>query len=575
MDQRIHNGIRRGNAVNLKINGQSVTAYIGETIGAVLVASGYKKVRGSLRLKEPRGHSCCVGVCYQCLVTVNGRANVRACVTPVEQGQEIVLQESVGHYGENLEPSVPAKQIHLKSPIVIIGGGPAGLSAAISAAKMGAKVIVIDENKTLGGQVYRQWPSTFDIKGASFSDKDSADGQMLLKQIGEMADSITIWKDSTVWSASNSRRLTITRNNNLVFLDADAVIIAVGAYERILPVQGWTLPGVMTSGGAQVLLKNQLVRPGRRALFAGSGPLQLVIANQMLKAGMEIVAVAESATFFDKWPYCFGLIHQPQLAAKGLKYLFNLKKSKVRLLRPYMLRSVGGHQAVERVVLNKVDSRFRPIPGMMQSFEVDTVCIGYGLIPSVQLTSMIGCTHSYQALQNVWTPDYDKQMQTSKEGVFVAGDGAGVAGALVARYEGALAGMFAAAHVGATSFDKAKQTAQPVYEKLTSLYKFRKSMDRIYPAPPVVNDFFTEDTVICRCEDVTAGDIFKAIHNGAIDLNSIKRLTRVGMGYCQGVTCMPVVAAILAQETGIRPECIDMMTPRPPLKPVTFNTLGA
>jgi bacterioferritin-associated ferredoxin len=240
-----------------------------------------------------------------------------------------------------------------------------------------------------------------------------------------------------------------------------------------------------------------------------------------------------------------------------------------------MLKAVQGDQEVQSVVISKVDSKFNTIPGYTQTLDVDTVCIGYGLIPSIRLTSMIGCKHRYNPMLEEWVSYFDENMQTSQPGVFVAGDGAGIAGVLVARHEGTLAGLFAAAFAGIIPRDKAERAARPIHKKLSSLHKFRKAIDQMYRIHPALYANIPNDTVVCRCEDVTAGEIRKAIQNGASDLNSIKRLSRAGMGYCQGANCMPIVTAMLALEFNMKIENIEMMTNRPPTKPISLNLLGS
>jgi NADPH-dependent 2,4-dienoyl-CoA reductase/sulfur reductase-like enzyme len=367
--------------------------------------------------------------------------------------------------------------------------------------------------------------------------------------------------------------LAIAHGDELVLVDAEAVIAATGAYERPVPVAGWTLPGVMTAGGAQVLIKSQRVRPGSRVLLAGTGPLQLVVANQMLDAGMDVVAMAESASTLSAWRYLPDLIHQPGLIKQGLNYMSRLKKAGVRMVRSYVLQGIEGDQRAHRAVLGKVDAQCRTIPGYTKTFEVDTVCIGYGLIPSVWLTSMLGCRHVYDPMVGAWAPYFDANMQTDQPGVFVAGDGAGIAGVLVARREGTIAGLYAAMHAGIISAEQAHQAARVERRHLNSLRKFRRALDRMYPVHRDLYANISDETIVCRCEGITAGEIRRAIDVGALNLNDIKKRTRTGMGYCQGTNCKPVVAAILTREYGAKPETVEMMTARPPSRPIPLSLL--
>ena len=572
-DYRLEGGIIRGKEIEITVDGKPVRAYEGETIGAALAAAGIRELRHAPQHKDPRGLYCCMGSCHGCLVTVDGQPNVRSCITLAKPGQKIKLQDGLGHVDLDSPASDPGNLIREHVQLVIIGAGPAGLSAAIAAAQSGAQVLIIDENVQAGGQIYRQLPQTYQVEKPDRLGEDYIDGQALLQQVDGLSHKIAIWNDALVWSVFDSRQLAIARGNDLVLVDADAIIVATGAYERPVPVAGWTLPGVMTAGGAQLLLKSQRIRPGRRVLLAGTGPLQLVVANQMLDAGMDVVAVAESASMRGAWRYLPGMLRQAGLVRSGLKYIRRLRSAGVQLLRSYALKSIEGESYANRVVLQKVDSVCRPISGETKSFDIDTVCIGYGLIPTVWLTSMLGCGHDYDPLTGGWVPYFVDNMQTDQPGVFVAGDGAGIAGVLVARREGAIAGLYAAVHAGVQSLEQAQYKAQIERKKLRSLRKFRRSLDRMYRIYPDLYANISDDIIVCRCEGVTAGEVRNAIRTGTASLNDIKKRSRAGMGYCQGTNCTPVIAAMLVREFGVKPDAIRMMTTRPPARPIPLNLL--
>ncbi|UCD81361.1 MAG: FAD-dependent oxidoreductase [Desulfobacterales bacterium] len=572
-DFRIESGITRGKEIEIFVNAQPVRAYEGETIGAALAAAGIREFRRTEQLKDPRGLYCCMGTCHGCLVTVDGRPSVRACMTTVAAGQHITLQEGYGKIDLGSSEPPPGSLVRKQVPVVIVGGGPAGLSAAMAVARAGTRVLVIDENMQAGGQIYRQLPRDFEVHDATRLGTDYADGRALLGQVSDLSEAVEIWNDALVWSVFEPNQLAIARGNELVLLDARAIIVATGAYERPVPVPGWTLPGVMTAGGAQVLLKSQRVRPGRRVLLAGTGPLPLVVANQMLDAGMEVVALTESASTLGAWRFLPDLLRQPGLIKQGLTYMYRLKRAGVQMLRSHVLRGIQGERKVEAAVVGAVDSRCCPVPGSEKTFEVDTVCIGYGLIPSVWLTSLLGCRHIYNPLVGGWVPHFDENMQTDQPGIFVAGDGAGIAGVLVAKMQGIIAGLHATAHAGGISRDQAVQAALPELRRLESMGKFRRAMDRIYRIYPDLYANVTDDTIVCRCESITAGEIRQAIRRGTTNLNDIKKRTRSGMGYCQGANCQPAIAAMLAREFGADPAEIKMQTTRPPARPIPLSLL--
>jgi bacterioferritin-associated ferredoxin len=188
---------------------------------------------------------------------------------------------------------------------------------------------------------------------------------------------------------------------------------------------------------------------------------------------------------------------------------------------------------------------------------------------------MLGCKHSYEPIIGGWVPQFDDNMLTDQPGIFVAGDGAGIAGVLAAKMEGTLAGLYAAVHVGNISEDKAGHAARPVRKQLAAMGKFRRAIDRMYRIYPDLYANVTDDTIICRCEGITAREIRKAVRQGTMNLNDIKKRTRSGMGYCQGTHCLPTIAAMLVREFGARPEDIPMMTTRPPARPIPLSLLMA
>lgn len=571
---RIRAGVTRGREVTISVDGEPVRAYEGETIGGALTASGLRAIRRSPHRRDPRGLYCGMGLCHECLVTVDGQANERACMTPVRAGQVVELQNGFGHVNTDpFEPAPSSPQRH-QAPLVVVGAGPAGLSAAIAAADLGVDVLVIDENLQAGGQIYRRMSREFQTGDTKPLGADYAAGGALLDQVRAMSDRITIWNEARLWSVFEQRTLAVERDERLFLIEAEAVVVATGAYDRPVAVPGWTLPGVMTCGGAQVLVKSQRVRPGRRVLVAGTGPLLLVVANQLLDADVDVVAVAETAGLARVWGNAFGLLQQPALVRRGLKYMRSLRRASVPLMRRYTLASIDGTDQVQRATLVRVDHQQRPIAGQTKSFDVDTVLMGYGFLPNTAVARMLGCSHVYDRLSGSWSPRFDAQMRTDQESVYVAGDCAGVAGVLVARQQGALAGLFAACQITGSSSKRAERLAGPIRRRLDRLSGFRAAMERMYPTGSGLYTHMDDATVICRCEEVTAGQIRGAMGEGTADLNDVKKRTRSGMGYCQGANCNPCMAAMLEREFDVDPRSIVTLTGRPPIKPTGLAALN-
>ena len=574
-DRRINESIERGEPFSFAVDGVAVRAHPGETIGAALAAAGVMSLRHTPVEGRPRGLYCGMGLCHDCHVTVDGVPNIRACQADAAPDQRVERQRGLGVHRPEDGPLAPGTLTPKRVPLVVVGAGPAGLAAACSAARAGVDVIVLDESGAPGGQIYRQLPATFDVREAGVLGVDHADGRALLDEVAALGPRIAIWCEAVVWSVFGDRQLAVARGRDLILLEADAIVVAAGAYDRPVPVPGWTLPGVLTAGGAQVLLKSQRVLPGRRVLLAGTGPLQLVLANQLLDAGAEVVAVGEASGRFAHLRHVPALLAEPALLRRGLAYRRRLRRAGVPFLSGHVIESIDGDGRVERARLTQVDAQWRRRPGPTRTFSVDTVCLGYGFVPRAELCGLLGCRLRHDAEVGGWVPAFDDDMATDRPGVFVAGDGAGVAGALVARAEGALAGIGAAARLGGISPRQARASAAPFRRRLRDLRRFRRALDAISRVRGGLYADIADDTIVCRCEEVTAGAIREAAREGTVDLTDVKKRTRAGMGHCQGTMCTPTMQWMLGGVHGLDPGAVGGMTPRPPVRPIPLAVLLA
>ncbi|MGH9348200.1 MAG: NAD(P)/FAD-dependent oxidoreductase, partial [Vicinamibacterales bacterium] len=286
--------------------------------------------------------------------------------------------------------------------LVVVGAGPAGLCAAIEAARAGLDVLVVDENARPGGQIFRQVPGAFSVTHAAGLGREHAQGQALFDELKGLP--IRFLLESTVWGSFEERVLEVALADRTLQLRARAIVLAAGAYDRPVPLPGWTLPGVFTVGGAQTILKSQRIVPGRRILMAGTGPLQLVVASQLAKAGAEIVAVADPVPTWRTLRYTAALLRAWSITRDGLAYRRNLLKARVPWITPTVLVRIDGREGVERATIARVDAAWRPIAGTERTFEVDTVCIGYGLVPSIELPRLLGCRLELDEAAAVWVP---------------------------------------------------------------------------------------------------------------------------------------------------------------------------
>lgn len=457
--------------------------------------------------------------------------------------------------------------------LAIIGGGPAGLSAAVEAGKAGVSSIVLDENPSLGGQIFRQAPVEFKFVNENKLGKNYVDGKKILEKIAEFKDRIEVWTGSLVWGYFNERELAVMRNGHLEILKADQIVIAAGAYDRPIPFPGWTLPGVFTAGCVQVLVKTQGVLPGTRFLLAGAGPLQLAVADQLLKSGAKLVAVVEAASLIELFRHLHRLMKQPDLMWDGLRYLATLRLHGVPFIQSHVIVRACGSEEAEQAVIAAADKDWRPIPGSEKIFDVDAICLGYGLIPNTDLTRLCGCAHDYDPKLGGWIPRHDERMETTVRGIFVAGDGCGIAGAKAAVEQGKLVGIWAANNLGLMDKAIAKELAKPIRSNLDKLESFQSAIGEVYSVRSGIYSLAQQDTIICRCEEIGLTNIRKAMRAGALQANDIKRRTRAGMGYCQGRICGPAVIGIAQHELSAKPEDVGFSRARSPVKPIPLSLL--
>jgi len=354
------------------------------------------------------------------------------------------------------------------------------------------------------------------------------------------------------------------------WLPARRLVLATGAYDRPVPFPGWTLPGVLTAGGAQTLLKTMRIRPGERALVSGTGPLLMVVAGQLHRAGVKVVAVLEAGGS----AYTAGTLRrawrQWGLLRDGARYRLDLARAGIPVRYHHSVFAAHGDTGVTSVTYGPVEpGDWRPVRQRERRVEVDLLVVGYGFVPSVELCELAGCRTEYVPGLGGWVPVRDPRMQTTVPGVFAVGDGAGVAGALVAVEEGRIAGIAAAEQTGPV--DSALIWRRRAAEhRLAALAPVRAALDALSVLRPGLSELATDTTLLCRCEEVTRARVREALEQGAGDLQAVKLLTRLGMGACQGRNCAPSTAALIHGAPG----AAGRINPRPPVRPVTLASLA-
>ncbi|MGV1767369.1 NAD(P)/FAD-dependent oxidoreductase [Rhizobium rhizogenes] len=452
--------------------------------------------------------------------------------------------------------------------VFVIGAGPAGTEAALSAAACGLRVVLVDEAPAAGGQVYRAPPSTFAGLPAT---PESRAGDALRHRLAE--STVDVRFGHVVWSVSPDLRVDALAKDGPVSWNARKIIVATGAQERVVPFPGWTLPGIIGLAGATILLKSQRILPGRRTLVAGQGPLLLAVAAGILKAGGTVAGVVDLASRGEWLAKSPAFLTRPDLAARGAGWLTRLHGAGVPFFyRHAIRRAVKQDENEIEVTIGPVDRSGCSIAGNERTFIVDAVAVGNGLVASTDITRLLRADHAFDEARGGWAPRIDADFRTSIAGLYTVGDGTGIAGAAAAALNGRLAGLVAARDLGALSGEAYEEKSAPLRRSAKWALGFGGAMAGLMALRPGQIKSIAEDAVVCRCEDVTRRDIDLAFADGARSANQFKAWTRCGMGPCQGRICGDIASALLAQATGQHPRS-GMFTGRTPFRPLPLAQL--
>jgi len=452
--------------------------------------------------------------------------------------------------------------------VAVVGAGPGGLSAALAAAQAGAQVTLIDGYGRPGGQYFRQPAAELRTRQRM---RHQREGEALWEKA--LGAGVRFLPETVVWGAFEGNLLALHGPHTPAHVQARAIILATGAYDRPVAFPGWTLPGVMTAGAAQALLKQQRILAGKRILLAGTGPLQVVLAADLVRAGASVVAILEGSRFFAKVVRQAGALWgQWQRLAEGLGSRLTLLRQGVPFRPGWGIVAAHGTEQVESATIARLDSQWRHIPGSQETLTCDTLCLGYGFIPSNTLSRLLGAKQEWRPELGGEVPWRDIDMQTSVSGVYAVGDGAGVGGGPLAMLEGQIAGIAGAAQTGhgAGEVEKTIRHLAPI---LARERRFQRMYAALFTPGPGLYEWSRDDTVLCRCEEVTRADVRKALALGADSANEVKAIIRCGMGDCQGRMCSHLVAHCIARETGRPVAEVGLYRPRPPIFPVPVLAL--
>lgn len=563
-----------GEPISFTFNDEHVEAIAGETIAAALIAVGVHVKRHNGQGK-PRGVFCGMGICYDCLVDVDGKSSQRACLTTACDG--MVVRSQYDHRDVlNAVPltNLPSADIPVTNcELLIVGAGPGGLSAAVVAAQAGLAVTVLDERPAPGGQYFKPLASSHTAANGKKLDTQFVAGVRLTDQARDAG--VNILQAVTVWGGvrddAGKLEISALHAGRAILFQPQRLIIATGAYERALPVPGWTLPGVMTTGAAQTLARSYRVAPGERVLIAGNGPLNLQVACELLRGGVRVVAVLEaSASPWRRLNHALRAAwHSPSLMTKGARYLADLKRAGIAVHHQYVLTGVDGENQVETATAAYVSLNDTLESNTELRFNVDAVCMGYGFVASNEIARQLGCKYEFNASGELQIRR-TQTCQSSANDIYVVGEAGAIGGAEVARLQGHLAANEIAQRLGYHTSRSSKEIANGLRRHKA----FQKALWSLYASAPLALNYSNPDTIICRCESVSYASLERLIDSGVTHPGTLKRLSRVGMGRCQGRYCGALVTELIRQKSGIRPSVTESFAPQFPLKPVPLLALA-
>lgn len=431
---------------------------------------------------------------------------------------------------------------------------------------------VIDDRPQPGGQIDRQ-PSPLFEPGDALPKRQY--GELLSSLAREfMERPIRYMPDTTVWGVFEDR-LVATDNPQHPIIAPERLLIANGAYETPLPFPGWTLPGVMTVGGLQNLLKTQTLVPTGKVFLSGTGPFLYLAADQLAGRGVQITAVADLASRSEWLQWAVRLVRLPSVLREGMGYFIRLYGRRIPVLFRHTVVRALGEDGLRSVVVAATDRDGRPLPGSERELPADILAVNVGFSPSTDLTRMAGCSHHIDPIALNWRPDLDLEHQSSQPGIYAAGDCAGIGFLPQNILEGELVGTEVAYRLGLLAKGEARQRIASIQRKLASYAWYSDLLAEIYAFRPGLLDLMSGATVVCRCEGVSRGAVESSFAPQiSIVLDAIKRLSRAGMGQCQGKLCFPTILRMLSGEIPADQLMSQDYRSRPPLKPISMRVLA-
>ncbi|MFM2476898.1 FAD-dependent oxidoreductase [Celerinatantimonas sp. MCCC 1A17872] len=447
--------------------------------------------------------------------------------------------------------------------LIVIGAGPGGLAAAVTASNLGLDTLVVDEQPEPGGQIYRSMERSRE-ENIDTLGKDYFAGKPLVEMF--RSSTVTYMPSTTVLNIANQFELDVLCKGVTYRVRGKRMIVSIGAAERPVPMKNWTLPGVMGAAAADILFKSADMVPDGPVVIAGSGPLLLLAACHLVDNGACIAAMVETASFKDylkaapflpqAWPRANYLL-------KGLQMRLKLKRAGVPLYIGCRELEVLGEERAEGF-------RFS-YRGKTKEIAAQSVLLHEGVVPNLRLSQALNCEHEWYEPQRYWKPKLDEWGQTSVDGLSIAGDASGIGGGPIAASTGHLAAIDTAYKLGKITDQERDSLATEHRKQLKRDRSIRPFLDHVFPPNRQTLNPEDDDVLVCRCEEITVGQIREAIAQGARHPAQIKGKTRSGMGPCQGRMCSATLSEMIAASCKIDIKEVGTLHVRTPIKPLSIE----
>jgi len=497
--------------------------------------------------------------------------------------------------------------------VAVIGAGIGGLSAARTLAGHGLDILLIDENPHMGGQFLRQpfqpdrrdTPVTGNIKGypeghptghgarSRLLDRILQDpmvraGTDLAEAVSAPGSGVDILYPAQVLGIFPDRRIWIMAGPapgpalepaaRLMEIRAEILVFATGAREQYLPFKGWTLPGIMSLGAAQILVKSHRVLPGASTAIAGTSPLMMALANDLLRYRGHVAALADGHSLLWKLSQLPFFARHGSKLVQGARYAARLLQHRVPVLHGCRIKEARGGERVTGAVFARTGSDGRFLAGTERVWPVDSLAVGHGFVPNIELPVQAGCRVIHDPDLGGWATAVTANMETSVTGIYAVGETAGIGGAEQSLVQGEIAGMailelLGRIHPRQRRWDRFEKTRHRLYRRAEECRSYGALLNRICRVPSAAYGMIPDDTVICRCENITMQTIRQAAGNGFTSWSSLKKATRCGMGRCQARICGPIIEKILRALTGKEPETMGPPVSRAPVKNLPVRLL--